>query len=402
MLQHNEEKFNEIILMLFENLLGRTKRMAIAKLIEEFNLGNKSYISRILKVSRTTIRKALLEFKTGIIQEDKFYNRGRKPTTVNLPNLEKDIKSIVNSQSQTDPTFKSTRLYTRLTVREIRNQLITSGYNDTELPSNETLRKIINSLGFTLRKVGKTKPLKKIPETDLIFENLNKVHQIADSDENTVRISIDAKDKVKIGEFSRGGYSRILTNTLDHDFSNTSITPFGILDTKTSNVDIIFTESKVTADFIVDCIEKFWLNNYYKTQKDRIVINMDNGPENNSRRSQFMKRITEFSVNYNVKVILAYYPPYHSKYNLVERVWGILENHWNGSILDSKETVMRFAQSMTYRGIHPVIYSSKKVYESGIKTCKSTMKLLEKCIDRMDNIEKWFITIEPDNIRNIM
>ncbi|MGL5714538.1 MAG: ISAzo13-like element transposase-related protein, partial [Paraclostridium sp.] len=143
----------------------------------------------------------------------------------------------------------------------------------------------------------------------------------------------------------------------------------------------------------------YWLDNYYNTDKDTLIINLDNGPENNSRRSQFLKRIADFSVDYDVKVILAYYPPYHSKYNPVERVWGILENHWNGSILDTKETILRFAQSMTYKGLKPTVNLSKNIYECGKKISKNTMKSIESCITRKKDIEKWFVILEPDKIK---
>ena len=52
-------------------------------------------------------------------------------------------------------------------------------------------------------------------------------------------------------------------------------------------------------------------------------------------RSQFLKRIVAFARKYRLVVQLAYYPPYHSKYNPIERCWGVLEMHWNGSLLDS-------------------------------------------------------------------
>lgn len=231
MLFQNEQEFNSLISMLVKNLSGVEKRMAIANIVNHIGNISNTKLSKILGVSRTTIRKAILEYKSGNFN-DKFCDRGRKSTIVKFPNIEQDIESIANSQSQTDPTFKSTRLYTRLTVAKIREQLIAIGYFDCELPSNETIRKIVNSLGFTLRKVRKTKPIKKIAETDYIFTNLKSVHDQADLDKNTVRISVDAKDKVKIGNFSRGGYSRTTTSAFDHDFSTDYITPLGILDVK--------------------------------------------------------------------------------------------------------------------------------------------------------------------------
>ncbi|MCP5084860.1 MAG: hypothetical protein GY948_24500, partial [Alphaproteobacteria bacterium] len=71
---------------------------------------------------------------------------------------------------------------------------------------------------------------------------------------------------------------------------------------------------------------------YYASIK-KLVINLDNGPSASSHRTQFIKRITEFAIKNKIAIHLAYYPPYHSKYNPVERCWGVLERHWNGDIL---------------------------------------------------------------------
>ena len=53
----------------------------------------------------------------------------------------------------------------------------------------------------------------------------------------------------------------------------------------------------------------------------RLVLNLDNGPENHSRRTQFLKRMVGFAHEHRLDIDLAYYPPYHSKYNPVERCW---------------------------------------------------------------------------------
>jgi hypothetical protein len=85
------------------------------------------------------------------------------------------------------------------------------GYSDEELPTEETIRKRLNELGYSLKKVSKTKP-KKNSETDDIFENLKEVHDKSKEDETVLRLSLDAKDKVRIGEFARGGASRVETD----------------------------------------------------------------------------------------------------------------------------------------------------------------------------------------------
>ena len=82
---------------------------------------------------------------------------------------------------------------------------------------------------------------------------------------------------------------------------------------------------------------------------------LDNGPEQASNRTQFIKRLLEFADKNGLVIELVYYPPYHSKYNSVERCWGILEQHWNGAILSSREAVLSWAQTMTWKGISPMV-----------------------------------------------
>ena len=89
---------------------------------------------------------------------------------------------------------------------------------------------------------------------------------------------------------------------------------------------------------------------------------------------------------------LAYYPPYHSKYNPIERCWGVLEQHWNGAMLDSIPTALRFAQSMTWKGKHPLVELISKSYSKGVRLTKEEMDELEKQIERLPGLDKWFVT----------
>ena len=133
-----------------------------------------------------------------------------------------------------------------------------------------------------------------------------------------------------------------------------------------------------------------------------LILNADNGPENQSRRTQFIKRIVEFSAKYNITIHLAYYPSYHSKYNPIERVWGILEQHWNGDLLDSKATVVEFVKTMTYKGLNPSVTLIDKAYETGKKLDKKIMALYENALERMTGIGKWFVSIYPSKCKKIV
>jgi len=310
-----------------------------------------------------------------------------------------DIKAIAEAQSQTDPTFTTTRLYTRLTAAEIRQQLIEQkGYRDDELPSAETIRVKTNQLDYQLRSVQKSRPQKKIPETDAIFHQLDQFRAKALADPSILRLSTDAKATVLIGSFSRRGQTRVVVRAMDHDFRpDQTLTPWGIFLPDQNELYLYFTASGVTADFIVDCLCDFW-----QTVRSRFplvttwLLNQDNGPENNSRRTQFMKRVTEFVDQFQITVQLAYYPPYHSKYNPIERVWGILEKHWNGSLLETIDTVLKFAQTMKWKGVYPVVVELvKKTYKTGVKLTRKEMDALEKRFERLPGLVKWFVKIAP-------
>ncbi len=94
-------------------------------------------------------------------------------------------------------------------------------------------------------------------------------------------------------------------------------------------------------------------------------------------------------------VVLAFYPPYHSKYNPIERLWGILENYWRGELLDSEEAVLGYAGHMTYNQVHPRIYRVTKEYAKGVKRTKAQKKRLEQHLKRKPGIEKWAIENAP-------
>lgn len=377
---------------------GYERRVFMAQVVRLLGKGGQRRSERELGWNRGTIRKGMYELESGFACIDAFSARGRKRAEEHLPHLLDDIKAIADEQSQTDPTFKTTRLYTRISVKEVRRQLILQkGYTDDELPGAETIRVKLNALDYRLRSVQKCLPQRKIPETDDIFAQLHQLHAEADEDETILRISADAKATVLIGLLSRRGKTRVVVRALDHDTEpDGKLTPFGIFLPQYDELYLYFTHSRVTSDFIVDCLCDFWSMVRERFPHVRtLLINQDNGGENHSRRTQFMKRITEFVDEFQVVVQLAYYPPYHSKYNPIERAWGVLENHWNGSLLDTVETALNFAQTMTWNGHHPVVKLVDKTYPTGVRLTPKEMKELEKRFQRLLGLEKWFVRIEP-------
>lgn len=239
--------------------------------------------------------------------------------------------------------------------------------------------------------------MKKVPETDAIFERLAEVNPAADADPTILRMSVDAKARVVLGDFSRGGRSRVPVQALDHDFRSAStVTPLGVFLPAVNETYLYFVQGPVTADAIADVIERTWQQVAPRfPMVQTLHLNLDNGPETHSRRTQFMQRLTEFVDTYQMTVQLAYYPPYHSKYNPIERVWGVLEQHWNGSLLDSLSTVLALARTMTYRRLSPIVHHVQRTYTKGVKLTAKAMAALEARLEREPDLEKYFVRIAP-------
>jgi hypothetical protein len=238
---------------------------------------------------------------------------------------------------------------------------------------------------------------KKTAETDAIFAHLAQERAAAANDETVLRLSLDAKASVLIGDYSRGGKSRLVVKAADHDFQpDDKVTPYGILLPDQDRLYLYFTRSRITSDFIVDCLRNCWRQLRQEfPQVKTLLLHFDNGPENHSRRTQFMRRLVDFADAAHLTLRLAYYPPYHSKYNPIERIWGHLEQHWNGDLLDSLDTVLRFAHSMTWRHRHPIVTFVHAVYQTGVRLSQVAMRQLERRLERLTHLEKYFVTIRP-------
>jgi len=236
-----------------------------------------------------------------------------------------------------------------------------------------------------------------VKETNSIFNHLQQTHLQAALAPNILRASIDAKAPELVGPFSRGGRSRVGAEGADHDFKPWGkLTPFGIFLPDSKDLSFYFTDSKVTSDFIVDRLQQWWGQKRAEYPKvDTLLLDLDNGPENQSRRSQFVYRLVLFAQATQLTVVLAYYPPYHSKYNPVERCWGVLEVYWNGELLGSEAAVLGFAANMTYAGKHPHVYRVNQQYNKGVRRTKAEMQILEGRLHRHKELPKWFVTIVP-------
>ena len=352
----------------------------------------KLQLANLLGISRPFLDKCIKIAKGELNSFLSIETRGRKKITEIFPDLKNDLEEIINNNTFTDPHFETEKQYVELTLDVIMEKLINRDKYKFKHPGRSTVADLLNIMDYKLKTVKRVKPLKKIEKTDTIFENVNKKKDDALQDENTGLISIDTKDKVLIGPYSRKGKSRILVEAVDHELTNRCLTPFGILDIKNNQPYFYNFINKPTSSAIVDCIDDYLSDKNYK----KLVILLDNGPDNSGCRTAFIKGLIDLSIKHNIEIELVYYPPYHSKYNPVERLWSRLERIWNGFLLNTEEICNNFMRNLTWKGNKAKVKFITKEYEKGIKYSKKYMTELEdKHVKRNKDIPKYSLIISP-------
>ena len=200
------EGYEKLIRSAARRLKGHARRLFQAEVADTLCHSSPRAAQRRFGFDRKAVATGQHEAQSGIRCVERFAARARPCAEVKDPQLGQDIRALVEPHTQADPEVHSARRYTNLSAREVLQALkVQKGYSDERLPSERSMRDILNRLGYRLKRIQKAKPLKKLPETDAVFANVQAVHARYQDDPETLEISLDAKAKVNEGEYARGG-----------------------------------------------------------------------------------------------------------------------------------------------------------------------------------------------------
>jgi hypothetical protein len=177
------------------------------------------------------------------------------------------------------------------------------------------------------------------------------------------------------------------------------LVPFGILEVREKQFNVVYGNSRETSDFIVDGMMYWWRYNKHRYPNiTKLQIDLDNGPEIESHRTQFIKRMVDWSDEIQLPIELVYYPPYHSKYNPVEHCWGVLESHWSGALLTDLDAVREWTKTMRWDGVVPNVYFLNREYNTGVRLTAREMAPYAMRLRRTPLIERWSLFIQPQKL----
>lgn len=202
----NGKRYEALVRSAAKRLTGAEHRSFIVEVTQVLCDGNPRRAERRFGWGRETIAKGQHERRSGMRCVENFAARGRPRWEDQDPQRTADIRAIVEPHTQADPELKSARRYTNLSAAEVLTALRDEKhYRADHLPSERTMRDILNRMNYRLKRIQKGKPLKKTKDTDAIFANVRAVHEQAEHDPATLEISVDTKAKVSLGEYARGG-----------------------------------------------------------------------------------------------------------------------------------------------------------------------------------------------------
>ena len=189
-----------------DRLRGHQRRLFMAEVTLKVCGGSVRRAERRFGWGRETVAKGLHELEQGIRCLENFSARGRPRLEDAHPQLAQDIRDLLEPHTHADPELKSSRRYANRSAREVLEPLhANKSYAQEDLPSERTMRDILNRMGYRLKRIQKGKPLKKTAQTDAIFANVQAARAEFKGDAATLEISVDTKAKVHEGDYSRGG-----------------------------------------------------------------------------------------------------------------------------------------------------------------------------------------------------
>ena len=159
------EGFIEVLKSGAASMAGAPRRRFMAGVVRLLGDGSQRLAETALGWNRRTIRKGEGELRTGVDTPDGRRGNGQAPLEESFPTLLQDIHDIVEPFVQIDPTFRTERLYRKLTAGEVQRRLVSEkGYAEKALPSEDSIRVRLNKLGYFPQRVRKSKPQKKSPK----------------------------------------------------------------------------------------------------------------------------------------------------------------------------------------------------------------------------------------------
>jgi hypothetical protein len=393
-----KERINSVLPLLNES----QKRQYLGAEARSMGWGGISKVSKLTGVNRASIKCGIDEIEgvkekagDGRIRKS---GGGRKSHTYHYPELDSDIKSIVEAHTMGDP--ERLLLWVSKSIRHVSKALETLGYK----VSHETVRQRLKNMGYSLQSNKKTLEGGTHPDRDAQFEFINDKAKSFISESLPV-ISVDCKKKELIGNYKNNGkeWTAVKTpqevNVYDFvDMTNGKAAPYGVYDIANNKGWVSVGIGSDTAAFAVNSIKSWWEQEgiiLYPESK-KLYINADGGGSNSSRSKLWKEELQRFADQSGLEIHVSHYPPGTSKWNKIEhRLFSFISKNWRAKPLESLAIIISLiGATTTQTGLKVTARLDENKYETGIVITDEQMK--EWNIKKHEFHGEWNYIINPN------
>ena len=306
----------------WRSLSEKDKRRYAAAEAVKFKQGGASYVCDLFGTSFKTVARGTRELAdpealsmTGI----RLPGGGRKRILEAHPEIDAAFFKVLQGHTAGSPMNEEVK-WTNLTRDEIAEGLSAEWHPVSVTIVDQLLRKH----EFRKRKAQKAIAGGTTENRDEQFLNIQRLIGEYHAAGNPV-LSMDTKKKEHIGNLYRDGkvYTRETIRACDHDFPSLAegiIIPHALYDLFANLGYISLGTNHDTSEFACDSIRHWWYN--YGTQRypeaNGILLLCDCGGSNDARFYIFKQDLQALADEIGVPIRIAHYPPYTSKYNLIE------------------------------------------------------------------------------------
>ncbi len=323
---------------------------------------------------------------------------GRKKLEDLNNSLLTELEALVSPETRGDP--ESPLRWTTKSTRNLSDELKKKGFS----VSHEKVAQLLKSLNYSLQAPRKTNEGKSHPDRDSQFQYINTQTEKFQSEGLPV-ISIDAKKKELVGDFTNGGREYqpkglpVEVNVYDFfSLAKGKATPYGVYDLSKNNAWVNVGVSKDTAQFAVSTIRNWWeqMGKRSYPNSKKLLIHADGGGSNGSRNRLWKVELQKMATDFNLEITVSHFPPGTSKWNKIEhRLFAQITKNWRGKPLESLEVIVNLiGATSTKTGLTVESALDTNSYEGGIKILDKEMNNIN--INRHEFHGKdWNYTILP-------
>ena len=390
----------ERILLMLPNLNEMQKRLFLASEAIAYGHGGVAEVIRISKVSRNTIKKGINELKSGKTYNGKVRNvgGGRKPIRVTYPNIEDEIRRLIDGSTYGDP--ERVLSYTTESLRKLETEL-----SNRDIKVKRTaISKALDSMGYSKQANQKMLQIgEPHPDRNAQFEHINRTAtEYLEAGEPV--ISVDTKKKENIGNFKNNGEEyrnkKDPRKVLDHDFPIEElgkISPYGVYNLNNNTGFVNVGTSHDTSEFAVESISRWWetVGKHTFVESKKIYITCDSGGSNGYRVRMWKYQLQQFANRTGLEIEVSHFPRGTSKWNKVEhRLFCYISKNWQGKpLIDVQTAVDLIGSTKTTTGLEVICVRDDTEYKLARKV--SDKEFATIAIDKVLPFTDWNYKILP-------